>query len=63
MKITDLSAAEQARVTDIYAMLNRRAAVNTAPPAGYAATCPRCGQPSNATIVKAWGHCIACKHG
>jgi len=40
--------------------LRSTATANTAPPAGFEATCPKCGGPSNLTIIKARGECVAC---
>ena len=45
----------------IAALKARMAAANTAPPAGYEATCPVCGQAAHATIVANFGRCLACQ--
>lgn len=46
----------------VAAWVARQSAVNTNPPAGYEADCPQCGNPSHASLVAAWGRCMACQN-
>lgn len=60
-----ITATQQATIdhnrAHIAALKARMTAVNTAPPAGYEATCPVCGQTAHATIVANFGRCLACQ--
>lgn len=53
---------EAQAVTTVLDFVKARAAVNTAPPAGYEANCPKCGKASHKSLIDHFGQCMACQN-